>query len=98
MKRFVLTRSAERDLDQIKSFLVEKAGATITRKVLKDIRAAMDLLGAEPGTGHVRDDLTTRPVKFWPIYSYLIVYDPETKPLQIIRVLHGMRDVEDILN
>jgi antitoxin ParD1/3/4/toxin ParE1/3/4 len=37
-------------------------------------------------------------VKFWPIYSYLIVYDPGTKPLQIIRVLHGMRDVEDILN
>ena len=98
MKRFVLTRSAERDLDQIKSFLVEKAGATIARKVLKDIRGALDLLGAEPGAGHVRDDLTTRPVKFWPIYSYLIVYDPGTKPLQIIRVLHGMRDVEDILN
>ena len=69
MKRFVLTRSAERDLDQIKSFLVEKAGATIARKVLKDIRGALDLLGAEPGAGHVRDDLTTKPVKFWPTYS-----------------------------
>ena len=39
-----------------------------------------------------------RPVKFWPVYSYLIVYDPETKPVQVIRVLHGMRDVEEILN
>jgi antitoxin ParD1/3/4/toxin ParE1/3/4 len=56
------------------------------------------LLGREPGAGHVREDLTSTPVKFWPVYSYLIVYDPETRPIQIIRVLHGMRDVEEILN
>jgi antitoxin ParD1/3/4/toxin ParE1/3/4 len=37
-------------------------------------------------------------VKFWPVYSYLIVYDPEAKPVQVIRVLHGLRDVEEILN
>jgi plasmid stabilization system protein ParE len=32
------------------------------------------------------------------VYSYLIVYDPKTKPIQILRVLHGMRNVEEILN
>ena len=98
MKRFVLTGPAERDLDQIKSFLIEKAGPAITRKVFQDIRNALKLLGNEPGLGHVREDLTSRPVKFWPVYAYLIVYDPETEPVQIIRVLHGMRDVEEILN
>ena len=65
---------------------------------MKDIRGAMDLLSKEPGAGHVREDLTSLPAKFWPIYSYLIVYNPETKPVQILRVLHGMRDVEGILN
>ena len=35
MKRFVLTRPAERDLDQIKSYLVDKAGPRITRKALR---------------------------------------------------------------
>ncbi len=98
MKRFVLTGLAERDLDQIKAFLLEEAGATITRRVLKDIRDAILFLSKEPRAGHVRKDLTSRPVRFWPVYSYLIVYDPETKPLQIIRVLHGMRDVAGILN
>ena len=97
MKSFVLTRPAERDLDQIKSYLVEKAGPTIALRVLKDIRMAMALLGKEPDAGHVRDDLTDRPLKFWPVYSYLIVYNPEPKPIQIIRVLHGMRDVASIL-
>ncbi len=98
MKRFVLTRPAERDLDQIRRYLLQKAGPTIARKVVKDIRSALMLLGNEPGAGHVREDLTSWPLKFWPVYSYLIVYDPETKPVQIIRVLHGMRDVAEILN
>ena len=98
MNRFVLTEPAKRDLDQIKSFLLEKAGPTITRRVLKDIRAALKLLGKEPGAGHIREDLTGRPVKFWPVYSYMIVYDPETSPIQILRILHGMRDIEEILN
>ena len=98
MRRFVLTRAAQRDLDLIRSYLLEKAGPTIARRVLKDIRAGMLLIGTDPGVGHLREDITDRPLKFWPVYSYLIVYDPETKPAQIIRILHGMRDVEDILN
>lgn len=98
MKRFVVTKLAERDLDQIKSYLVEKAGPRITRKVFQEIRTALKLLGSNPGIGHAREDLTDRPVKFWPVYSYLIVYDPDKTPVQIIRVLHGMRDIEWILN
>jgi plasmid stabilization system protein ParE len=70
----------------------------ITRRVLKDIRIALDFLGATPGAGHVREDLRDRPLKFLPIYSYQIVCDPETKPVQAVRVLHGMRDIEGILN
>jgi antitoxin ParD1/3/4 len=50
-----------------------------------------------PGQGHTRKDLTDLPVLFWPVGSYLIVYDPEKRPLEILRVLHGARDVETIL-
>ena len=58
MKRFVLTKSAERDLDKIKSYLAGKAGPTITRSVIKEIRSALNLLGSQPGAGHLRKDLT----------------------------------------
>lgn len=34
---------------------------------------------------------------FFPVYSYLIVYRPNTKPLQVVSILHGRRDVEQIL-
>jgi len=41
--------------------------------------------------------LTDEAVKFFPVYSYLIVYRPETKPLQVVSILHGRRNVERIL-
>jgi plasmid stabilization system protein ParE len=61
---------------------------------------ACDLLADSPFAGRARKDLTPLPVRFWvvhPYSKYLIVYDPEKKPLQIIRVLHGARDLPSVL-
>jgi len=41
--------------------------------------------------------MTSQNVKFFSVYSYLIVYKPDTKPLQIVSILYGRRDVEKIL-
>jgi plasmid stabilization system protein ParE len=49
MSRFVLTRPAERDVDQIKSYLIEQAGSAITRGVMRDLRSELHLVGKEPG-------------------------------------------------
>lgn len=91
MRRFALTRAAERDLDQIKMHLLQQAGPRVARQALKEIRNALALVAAQPGIGHLREDLTTLPVKFWLVYSYLTIFDPETKPVHILRILHGMR-------
>jgi len=37
------------------------------------------------------------PVKFWPVFSYLIIYDPATRPIGIARVLHASRDLGTML-
>jgi antitoxin ParD1/3/4/toxin ParE1/3/4 len=47
--------------------------------------------------GHTRADLTVRRLKFWSLYSYLVVYDPASTPLTVIAVLHGARDVGHLL-
>jgi plasmid stabilization system protein ParE len=65
---------------------------------LHEITAAMRLLASHPDAGHLRRDLTPLPVKFWSVFSYLIVYDPAAEPLAIARVFHGRRDVRTILN
>lgn len=58
------------------------------------IRDRFVFLAKNPGAGHWRKDLTDEGVKFFSVYSYLIVYRPETQPLQIVAILHGSRDVE----
>jgi antitoxin ParD1/3/4/toxin ParE1/3/4 len=57
----------------------------------------MRRLAQTPGMGHLREDLADEPLRFWPVYSYLIIYRPETDPLEIVRVLHGARDVRAVL-
>lgn len=54
-------------------------------------------LGRTPGQGHSRKDLTKRPVLFFPLYSFLVVYLPDAKPLRILGVLRGKRNVKHIL-
>lgn len=97
MKRFVLTPAAKADLIDISDY-IKYDSPTTARRVVAEIRKAMRHLAEMPGIGHIREDLADESLRFWPIYSYLIVYRPETRPLQIIRVLHGARDVRRILS
>jgi len=50
-----------------------------------------------PNVGHRRADLTSRQVLFYRIFSYLVIYEPGSQPLQILGVLHGKRNVSRIL-
>ena len=61
------------------------------------IRDKIVFLAGTPGAGHSRNDLTDEAVKFFPVYSYLIVYRPKTKPLQVVSILHSHRDIERVL-
>ncbi len=61
------------------------------------IRERIAFLARTPEAGHRRKDLTAEDVKFFPVYSYLIVYRADTEPLQIVSILHGRRDLTQIL-
>lgn len=94
MRRYVLSPEAQNDLREIREYYVQKAGARVARHVVREIANAFAFLAAAPGVGHARPDLTGEAVKFWPVLSYLIVYDPMMRPLGIARVVHGKRDLE----
>ncbi len=94
--RYQLTASAQRDVDQIADFIAED-NVDAALRVHEALEAAFRHLAEMPEMGHTRADLTVRPLKFWSVYSYLIVYDPARAPLTVVAVLHGARDVENIL-
>lgn len=54
------------------------------------------MLGGNP-EGHLREDLADPPVRFWPVGAYLPIYDPTSEPLTVIRVLHGARNLAEML-
>ncbi len=94
--RFIFTEEAETQLLEILDFLADES-ETAAARVRDAIYDAVGKLAERPGIGHMREDLTDRPLKFWSVYSYLVVYDPESRPLTIVAVLHGARDVAQLL-
>jgi len=95
--RYVLAPEAASDLVQIWRYIKKQSSVAMADRVEAVILDKIAFLAENPGAGHWRRNLTERPVKFFPVYSYLIVYRPETKPLQIASILHGRRDLEQIL-
>jgi toxin ParE1/3/4 len=95
--RYVLAPRAALDLVEIWSYTKKQAGVAIADHVEATIRERVAFLAETPGAGHRRRDLTDEDVRFFPVYSFLIVYRPETRPLQIASILHGRRDVEALL-
>lgn len=96
MKRYRLTPSARGDVIDILAYVQEQSPAG-AMKVLRELRAAFVLIAARPGVGHRRDDLADETLRVWPVLSYLVIYRPRTRPVQIIRVLHGARDLSALL-
>ncbi len=95
--RYVLAPEAARDLVRIWHYIGSNASFEMANRVESVIREKIAYLAGRPGGGHWRKDLTDEPVKFFPVYSYLIVYRPETNPLQVVAILHGYRDLEQLL-
>jgi plasmid stabilization system protein ParE len=95
--RYILAPEAAQDLVEIWRYIKKQSRETVADRVESVIRDRIAFLASSPGAGHWRKDLTGENVKVFSVYSYLIVYRPETRPLQVVAILHGRRDVEKVL-
>lgn len=92
----LLSAPAASDLREIHAYIAADDPAA-ARRILDDLRDAMHRLADLPGLGHVRDDLADETLRVWTVHPYLVIYRPETRPLQIVRVLSGYRDIATLL-
>jgi plasmid stabilization system protein ParE len=95
VKKFELARRALRDLQGIWEFVSEESFLTADR-LLEEFYRTFQQLAEMPGIGHRRQDLTHRKVLFWTLHSHLIIYK-DSKPLRVVRIIHGKRDVKRLL-
>ena len=97
MDSFHLTEDAIFDIDAIWLYLLEREGVETADRIVTELFKGFYKLAELPSVGHRRADLTSRDVLFYKVFSYLILYTPGSKPLQILGVLHGKRNVSRIL-
>ena len=96
MREFELHPQALADVEEIWDYIAQDNFAAADRLV-DELFEAFAGLAAMPEKGYIRQELTNKLVRFWVVRNYLIVYRPSTTPLQILAVIHGARNVLDLL-
>jgi plasmid stabilization system protein ParE len=94
---YVLSKDAELDLDEIWEYIAADDIEAADRWVAK-LFDALRAIGKTPAIGHRRGDLTSLPVLFWPVGAYLVIYRAELRPVEIVAVTQGSRDIPTFLS
>ena len=97
MSGYLLTPAADADIEEIWQYVAASSGESRADALERELHAAMRRLGEMPGIGHPRHDLADEPLCFFSVHNFLVIFRPETRPIQVVRVLHGARDVHAIL-
>ena len=85
-------RRPKKDLKEILLDIAEDRPDTAERVRLEFYERLLTL-GRSPGIGHYHDELLSRKYRFWNFNSYVVVYAWKARPIQVIGVVHGVRDL-----
>lgn len=97
MNNYILSVDADVDLDDIWEYIAADSVDAADRWIGK-LFDAFEALGHTPGMGHRREDLTSYPIFFWPVGAYLIIYRAERRPIELVAVTQGSRDIPAFLS
>jgi toxin ParE1/3/4 len=96
MSRFVLLRAAEDDLLEIWIYIADDNQQSATR-VLQLINDKFKFLADNPTLGPARPDIAPD-VRYFVVGSYLILYREIPAGIEVVRVLHGARNLTAIFD
>lgn len=90
-ERYRLSEPAQLDAEELFDYIANDDFETALR-IEEELFETFVLLASRPVIGHIRTDLDVpTQLRVWPFYSWLIIYDPATKPLEVVRIWHGAR-------
>lgn len=94
MKQVFKRPLAEADLDEIWDYIAEDSPERASN-FLRKLYAKMQTLSANPNIGRKRDELLPG-LRSFPYRNYVIFYLPIENGIEIVRVLQGSRDIEQV--
>ncbi len=96
MNRYQLSREAEQDLEDIWVYLAEQDEIGADRAIAK-LLDHLPMLAQFPEMGKLRDELLAE-LRSFPVKPYIVFYFVQANCIEIVRILHGSRDVERLFD
>jgi toxin ParE1/3/4 len=101
-RKIILRPRVADDLERQVDYLDGEASSEVGDRYLAAVNAAFEQLADMPGLGARRDFNNTRlsGLRMWPVPNfpkYLIFYRSTEEIVEIVRVVHGAQNIEDIL-
>ncbi len=92
MATFYFTEQAEKDLEAIIDFTVQRWGAAQSHNYIDDLEVLAQILADNPLLGAEREELS-QGLRSFPYQSHLLFYVLQKDGITIVRVLHTSVDV-----
>lgn len=96
MSNYHESSKARRDLHRIYNYIADESSESRADKYLKKLEKTMQTLADSPDMGSPRD-YTPPGVLAFPKDDYMIFYRKQGPTVEIYRVLHSARDIENLL-
>lgn len=96
MTKVIHSQQARLDLIEIWSYIAEDS-PNAADKLLDAIDETCTLLGENPKLGQARPDISAA-MRYFPVKNYLILYQEQASSIEIVRVLHGSRDLSALFH
>lgn len=96
MARIFKGPRAKSDLIEIWDYIAEDSETRADAFVAK-IHEKFLVLADQPGIGRLRNELG-KDIRSFPVGRYVIFYRPLAEGIEVVRVLHGSRDVDALFD
>ncbi|HEY2117993.1 MAG TPA: type II toxin-antitoxin system RelE/ParE family toxin [Candidatus Acidoferrum sp.] len=94
MSQFHISPRASEDLIEIWNYIADDSVASADAFIDK-LYQTIQVLGRQPGSGRHRKELAPG-IQSFPFGRYVIFYRAVKSAIEIVRVLHGARDIESV--
>ena len=91
----IILPSAEADLDEIWLYIAQDSTRNADRFADRILRTCRQTLADSPRIGLSREELSPS-LRSFVVQDYVILYRPIDDGVEVVRVLHGSRDIESL--
>ncbi len=96
MPRVHRSAQAHLDLLEIWLYITENGDMAVADRFLDSLQNTCLTLAGSPGMGRLRTELAPD-LRSFPVGEYVIFYRPAGEGIDLVRVLHGKRDIDSLL-